>query len=236
MKTCTRCLREQPLAAFSRRNARGDLHSHCKDCVKAASRAHYLATSTVQRRYDGSFDEKAYFAEKNRAHKEKLTGVKKGCPCTDCGRELPAPCMEFDRVQPGKVQDLSQMRNYRVEAVEAELAKCELVCANCHRVRTASRRAPTHHTGRYAAKTEQALLAFRVWMTELKAAPCTDCGGHFNAVAMDFDHVRGVKVTGISAMWSWDRNKVLAELAKTELVCACCHRLRTEARRAQKAA
>lgn len=70
----------------------------------------------------------------------------------------------------------------------------------------------------------------------LKTAPCQDCGNKFPPVCMDFDHRPGeVKLFGISAAvrYSWD--VILAEMAKCDLVCANCHRIRTEERRqAQK--
>ena len=50
---------------------------------------------------------------------------------------------------------------------------------------------------------------------------------------MDFDHVRGEKVANVSSIWSrksWEA--VLEEVAKCEVVCANCHRLRTWSRRA----
>lgn len=74
---------------------------------------------------------------------------------------------------------------------------------------------------------QQRLIAFRAWIDGLKARPCTDCGRRFHPVAMDFDHVRGKKLKHISGMWSWERSKVLVELAKCELVCSNCHRVRT---------
>jgi hypothetical protein len=51
--------------------------------------------------------------------------------------------------------------------------------------------------------------------------------------AMDFDHVQGSKVTGIAQMWSWGRARVIEEINKCALVCANCHRERTQARRVQ---
>lgn len=63
--------------------------------------------------------------------------------------------------------------------------------------------------------------------------PCTDCGGTFPPEAMDFDHVRGVKLftiaQAVTRQISW--KKFLAEAEKCDLVCATCHRIRTRSRR-----
>lgn len=65
--------------------------------------------------------------------------------CTDCGQSFPPYVMEFDHL-PGhqKVAAFGRgsMRSYNSrEALDAELAKCELVCRNCHSIRTYTR----HH-------------------------------------------------------------------------------------------
>lgn len=63
----------------------------------------------------------------------------------DCGQSLPTFCMDFDHRDPeSKSFDVARkMRSaYSPEAqrvVEAEIAKCDLVCANCHRIRTNTR-------------------------------------------------------------------------------------------------
>lgn len=51
---------------------------------------------------------------------------------------------------------------------------------------------------------------------------------------MDFDHVSGVKTANISDLLSGSEERLLAELRFTELVCANCHRLRTQARRLEE--
>lgn len=64
---------------------------------------------------------------------------------------------------------------------------------------------------------------------ELKDVPCADCGGRFPPVAMDFDHVRGVKKYHIALMVGQargSRETFEQEIAKCEVVCANCHRLR----------
>ena len=66
-----------------------------------------------------------------------------------------------------------------------------------------------------------------------KSCPCMDCAQTFPAVAMDFDHVRGVKKVCIATLMqntvSFDA--VIDELSKCEPVCACCHRIRTATKR-----
>jgi hypothetical protein len=66
----------------------------------------------------------------------------------------------------------------------------------------------------------------------LKSKPCTDCGGIFPPYVMDFDHIGDDKVNNVGTMVSHghSRERVMAEIAKCELVCANCHRIRTYTR------
>lgn len=72
-------------------------------------------------------------------------------------------------------------------------------------------------------------------INRLKDRPCADCGHKFHPVAMDFDHVNGKKVQSISYMLIGSWKRLEAELAKCELVCSNCHRVRTWMRRRSKA-
>ncbi len=74
----------------------------------------------------------------------------------------------------------------------------------------------------------------RVWLDSLKSGPCTDCGGRFHPVCMDWDHVGEGKVRNVGMMLSYSKAKILAEIAKCELVCSNCHRLRTWERQKAK--
>src|SRR5665213_1792263 len=76
----------------------------------------------------------------------------KEAPCTDCHEIYPPHVMDFDHVRLGKVASISTLvRNGPFEALQRELQKCELVCSNCHRVRTQGRGKPSkqafHVTG-----------------------------------------------------------------------------------------
>lgn len=54
---------------------------------------------------------------------------------------------------------------------------------------------------------------------------CADCGYRKEAVALDFDHVDGEKELNVCFSKSIAQAK--KEIAKCEVVCACCHRIRT---------
>jgi 5-methylcytosine-specific restriction endonuclease McrA len=71
----------------------------------------------------------------------------------------------------------------------------------------------------------------KIQIDALKRETCTDCGNTFPSDAMDFDHVRGVKIANISDLISGPPEALIAELSKVELVCATCHRIREMNRR-----
>jgi len=67
-------------------------------------------------------------------------GQIKNNPCTDCGQHFPPECMDFDHVIGIKLQNIAWLNNSAVSTIFEELEKCELVCANCHRIRTKARK------------------------------------------------------------------------------------------------
>ena len=64
----------------------------------------------------------------------------------------------------------------------------------------------------------------------LKSVPCKDCGGTFPVYVMEFDHTRGAKVCNVPKLWHCSGVMFLAEVAKCDVVCANCHRIRTRTR------
>lgn len=64
-----------------------------------------------------------------------------------------------------------------------------------------------------------------------KDRPCKDCKGVYHTDVMEFDHVRGKKLSNLSETHGWSLRRIAAEIAKCDLVCANCHRIRTASRR-----
>lgn len=77
----------------------------------------------------------------NRSYLEKREWIEqqKEVPCEDCGNEFPPECMDFDHVE-GKKEFVVSTGMYKTwAALLAEVAKCDIICANCHRIRTKQR-------------------------------------------------------------------------------------------------
>lgn len=69
-----------------------------------------------------------------------LNELKTRTPCCDCNSFFQACQMDFDHVRGIKTSAVSEMLWMGKEAVRTEINKCDLVCANCHRVRTHNRK------------------------------------------------------------------------------------------------
>ena len=94
-------------------------------------RAHY---HNNKRQY---LDRNAAVKLKIREHLQQVKSV----PCMDCGKIYPYYVMDFDH-RPGEVKviDPSRLPNYGSwKKVLAEIAKCDVVCSNCPRIRTYER-------------------------------------------------------------------------------------------------
>lgn len=73
--------------------------------------------------------------------------------------------------------------------------------------------------------------AYKEWYKSLKDKPCMDCGEKYPYYVMDFDH-RENKEFSLSncVMKGHNKEKILKEISKCDLVCANCHRERTHNR------
>jgi hypothetical protein len=130
VKRCGKCRVEKPLAMFHRR--RGGYQTWCKTCRRAYDAGYHRATRPIR------------IDQKRERHAEFIAwylALKDGRPCADCGQTYHPAAMQWDHL-PGaeKVASVADLcrKNNRGRVLE-EIAKCELVCANCHAVRTFQR-------------------------------------------------------------------------------------------------
>lgn len=80
---------------------------------------------------------------KRRAINDHVKELKTITPCVDCGKFYPPHVTQYDHLpQFVKSFGISRFHSYtlNLDVVLAEIAKCELVCANCHAERTDVRR------------------------------------------------------------------------------------------------
>ncbi|MFD7609711.1 hypothetical protein [Streptomyces sp. NPDC059828] len=91
---------------------------------------------------------------------------------------------------------------------------------------------------RYGSGRSERAKRDRLYFQQIKLERgCTDCGYRANPVALDFDHLPGqVKLYRIACMAGMSRALIDAEIAKCEVVCANCHRIRTADRLASDSA
>ena len=63
--------------------------------------------------------------------------VKTAGACADCGGTFHHCQMDFDH-RPGETKsfELSDVKKQSLDRIRREIRKCDLVCANCHRMRT----------------------------------------------------------------------------------------------------
>lgn len=82
-------------------------------------------------------------AEQRRVFALRISQIKEGQPCHDCEGMFPEECMDFDHLRDKKFSIGNSGACRKWSSVLEEIAKCDLVCANCHRIRTKKRLCPT---------------------------------------------------------------------------------------------
>jgi len=145
-KWCPGCKKDLPLSAFNKNRSKPlGLQSLCRECQRARDRAYYRESS--QRRQST--------ADRNRRNRDRnvryLWDYLLEHPCVDCGEPDPI-VLDFDH-QRDKHGNLCEMASHGVSlgALDREIAKCEVRCANCHRRKTAAERG--YHKWRRVAQS-----------------------------------------------------------------------------------
>jgi hypothetical protein len=135
VKRCSRCRQLLPLSEFRPlKQARDGLQYHCRECQREYVRQHYAANTAY------------YLATARRQNAKRVAEIRrqlrdhKSVPCADCGGRYPYWVMDFDHVAGEKLFNVGEAITMSPRVILSEIAKCEVVCANCHRARTFRRR------------------------------------------------------------------------------------------------
>jgi hypothetical protein len=116
-----------------RRKARGQRDNYCRVCRAKYKQEHYAANRD---RYIGAASDRKRVVAAERA--VLLIEYLRGRACADCGEADPL-VLEFDHRGTKRFGIAKGLRDRSWQAVLDEIAKCDVVCANCHRRRTARR-------------------------------------------------------------------------------------------------
>ncbi len=97
---------------------------------RAAIRRHYYANREM-------YIKKALKRKKD--IRQWVNILKEGSPCTDCRMIYPYYVMDFDHLKDKQFEINKLINSCSMRKLKAEIAKCDLVCSNCHRIRTYNR-------------------------------------------------------------------------------------------------
>lgn len=134
MKTCNKCLEEKSLDQFAwRSKAKGTKQSYCSPCKKDMDAANY--SSNEQRRLSTA----ATQIELRNRNLTYMRDYLREHPCVDCG-ESDIRVLDFDHLK-DKVDNVTNLARLpcSIERLKDEIDKCEVRCANHHRIKTYER-------------------------------------------------------------------------------------------------
>ena len=139
------CDVEKPLSDFHKDKAGKDGHRReCAQCNHARGKVFYWKNIERNRRL--SRERRARYKKDRKFIRDWVFDKYKGTPCMDCGGVFDWCAMDFDH-RPDETKEFCIADNGSSTAgrkiiarMEKEIAKCDIVCSNCHRVRTRDRK------------------------------------------------------------------------------------------------
>lgn len=219
---CGRCRRLLPSSAFNRMGP--GYQYWCRECFRQYQ---------LDRRDRNAVQVSEATRRRRARAQEQVAAHLAAARCPDCGED-DVVVLELDHVLGSKTGGVADMthRGASAIALAAELAKCDVVCASCHRVRTATRAGTFRILGErcvsWPQKSPSQRRAMRFVGDDLVGRSCVDCGEE-RAACLDYDHL-GDKTMNVAELvcQGASNERIATEIAKCEVRCASCHRRRTE--------
>ena len=126
-ETCSKCRKIKPIFEFHKNRRRATGHSNnCKMCQNKFTRIHHIN------------NEDDYKETRNRHRRKRMDiiiKIKSDAGCKICGEKHPA-CLDFHhRNKAEKLFGIAQSISglFKIDAIMIEIAKCDVMCSNCHR-------------------------------------------------------------------------------------------------------
>ena len=132
---CKQCQIEKDVSEFSKAktNPYREYQNNCKKCQAANAREHYKKNKAKKVAQTQLWNETA----RDRNYKFLFKWMSRFAKCVDCGFD-DIRALEFDHVRGEKYKGVKDMCNKTaaISTIKEEIRKCEIRCANCHRIKT----------------------------------------------------------------------------------------------------
>ena len=201
-KTCSYCGITKDISEFGRwQRGENGYFMMCKECHKAS-----------KQRYVNKI-------------KDMIYQYKLGHPCIECGEADPI-VLDFHHRDPNaksfKISFAVMHGSYSIFTIQEEMAKCDVLCANCH----TKMHYPDPYQGvvmrKYPNGKLYPHLRAKRWFAELKQGKSCKCGESHPA-ALEYHH-RDPKTKLFNIKEGKGKEATMAEITKCDLLCCNCHR------------
>jgi hypothetical protein len=129
LKQCIKCNKEAPHVIRDGTRPR----AYCIECQRIYAHEYYLRNKT---RHRGARLESN---KRQRIRARTFVQKIKERPCKDCKVQYPYYIMQFDHTVGKKEFNIGRRGGRTVYTLADEIRKCDVVCANCHAIRTHKR-------------------------------------------------------------------------------------------------
>ncbi|HYU82771.1 MAG TPA: HNH endonuclease signature motif containing protein [Candidatus Polarisedimenticolia bacterium] len=177
------------------------------------------AAEAIQARRDRRREQFRQSLRKRRRKRKADLVAAYGGRCVDCGYATCPEALQFHHRDPSTKEFRLGHFNGSLARLIEEAAKCDLVCANCHRIRHAREAAASRH------RIVQLRRDIKRRAIELFGGLCLSCGSAHAPAALEFHHPDpskkefAISVDGIYRSWE----TVKKELENCVMLCANCH-------------
>lgn len=132
-KTCYTCKANKDIQDFNKNKSRKDgFNSICRQCSKSSSKQYYRLNSQKHK-----LETAKRAKQQKEKNKEFVYSYLLTHPCVACGEADPI-VLEFDHLKDKKFEIARMVASgFSFSSIKTEIDKCQVLCANCHRRKTA---------------------------------------------------------------------------------------------------